>query len=129
MITASPYIVFKGEAEAALTFYQSVLGGTLDLMRFSEVGMEGELIMHGQLTTPDGWTLMASDGPQDTSTANGRVQICLWGDDPERLAAIFAGLADGGEVSTALEKQVWGDVYGDLHDRFGVYWALNIGAA
>jgi PhnB protein len=28
-----------------------------------------------------------------------------------------------------LEKQMWGDEYGQLVDRFGVPWMVNIGPA
>lgn len=60
---------FRDNARTALEHYQRVLGGSLDISTFDsmpEMGhdpAEGELVMHGQLTTDDGMVLMASDTP------------------------------------------------------------------
>ena len=39
----------------------------------------------------------------------------------------FAALGEGGEITTPLAEQMWGDVYGDLTDKFGIIWAFNVG--
>ena len=44
----------------------------------------------------------------------------------DRLRAWFAALSEGGEVHVPLEKQVWGDEFGQVADRFGVVWLVNI---
>ena len=64
----NPYLTFNGTAREAMhLFYQSVFGGDLTVSTFGEFGMEGDGaagVMHAQLETPDGFTLMASDtGP------------------------------------------------------------------
>src|SRR5687768_7878402 len=64
----NPYINFTSEARAAMDFYTSVFGGKLKVMTFKEGGMaeagaDGDRIMHAQLETPNGMTLMASDTP------------------------------------------------------------------
>jgi PhnB protein len=41
----------------------------------------------------------------------------------------FTKLAEGGTVDVPLEKQMWGDVFGQLTDRFGIGWLVNIAAA
>ncbi len=43
-----------------------------------------------------------------------------------QLAEIFTKLAEGGTVTMALEKQVWGDEYGQLTDKYGVAWMVNL---
>lgn len=58
-----------------------------------------------------------------------RIRIAIAGDDLEALTAAFSGLAQGGTVSTPLEKQMWGDTYGEVVDQFGVAWMFNIGSA
>lgn len=132
MITASAYIGFNGRAEEALTFYESVFVGELRLMHFSDMHIEdhGDWVMHGQLTTPEGWTLMCSDNPQATvPESDPRIGLCLWGDDEDRARALFDALAEGGEVTTPLAQQMWGDLYGDLTDRFGVSWSVDVSPA
>ncbi|MDQ3782634.1 MAG: VOC family protein, partial [Actinomycetota bacterium] len=63
----NPYISFDGNAREALEFYKSVLGGELSVMTFGEVGGEtgpgADKIMHGQLQSPSGFTLMGADSP------------------------------------------------------------------
>src|SRR6266568_2559328 len=63
----NPYISFADTARPALEFYKEVFGGTLTLSSFGDFGDKeapgAELIMHGMLETPDGFTLMAADTP------------------------------------------------------------------
>ena len=72
--TLNPYINFKDNAREAMDFYKSVLGGELTISTFKEGGASSgpadeNLIMHSQLETPAGFTLMASDTPTVTSTS------------------------------------------------------------
>jgi PhnB protein len=127
----NPYISFGDNAREAMTFYQQVLGGTLELHTFGEYGASDEsfadLVMHGMLETDDGLTLMGADSPPGMSrTVGNNITISLSGDDDERLRERFAGLAEGGSVDVPLEKQMWGDVFGQLTDRFGIGWLVNI---
>ena len=62
----NPYLNFDGTAREAMTFYQQVLGGRLDVMTFGQYGAEGDGadgVMHAYLATDDGFVLMASDLP------------------------------------------------------------------
>ena len=125
----NPYLNFPvGVGAEAMTFYADVLGGKLDVVRFADMGMEGppEALMHGYLVTADGFVLMASDvGPDDTTSA-GNISLCLGGDDEETMRGWFARLGEGGEVHVELAPQVWGALYGQLRDRFGITWMFNI---
>jgi PhnB protein len=129
----NPYLNFPGTAREAMTFYQEVLGGTLDIMTFGQYGAEGEGadgVMHAYLATDDGFVLMASDmppGQEGAATAASNVHVSLSGDD-ERLRGYWDGLAEGATVSMPLEKQMWGDEFGALTDRFGISWMVNIGS-
>jgi len=127
----NPYISFGASAREAMTFYQQVLGGELTLSTFGEYGAAdspiADQIMHAMLETPDGLTLMASDTPPGMERREGNnVTISLSGDDAESLRSRFEGLAEGGTVDMPLEKQVWGDEFGQLTDRFGIGWLVNI---
>ena len=125
----NPYLNYNGNAREAMTFYQGVLGGELNISTFGEYGGEGgDGVMHAQLETPDGFTLMASDtGPgMGEVTAGSNFAVSLSGDD-DALRGYFDGLAEGGTVTMPLEKQMWGDEFGMLTDKFGVSWLVNIG--
>ena len=129
----NPYISFNGNAREALEFYASVLGGSLNVNTFGEFGAahspddEGK-IMHGQLETEDGLTLMGADTPADMEFNPGNtITVSLSGDEGDRLRGYWEGLSDGGTVTVPLEKQMWGDEFGMCIDRFGVAWMVNIG--
>ena len=127
----NPYISFNGQAKEAMEFYQAVLGGELNSNTFGEFGAAdgdaAEQIMHAQLETPDGFTLMAADTPPGMDYNPGtNITISLSGDDTDNLRGWFEKLSDGGQVTVPLEKQMWGDEFGQLVDKFGITWLVNI---
>ncbi|GAA4868672.1 VOC family protein [Actinomycetospora straminea] len=132
-VRLNPYLHFDGEAADAVAFYADVFGGTTSVMTFAEMGMEGpdaQKVMHGQLETEQGMTLMVADMPPGTTRERGNdVTVALSGDDEPTLRGWYEQLSAGGTVGTPLEKQMWGDFYGDCTDRFGVRWMVNISAA
>ena len=128
----SPYLSFDGNAREAMEFYQQVFGGELSLTPFREFGTEdpalADKIMHGMLRTGDGAVLMASDLPPGAELRRGNTNtLCLSGDDADKLHRWWEQLSAGGVVKTPLEKQVWGDEYGECEDRFGTPWMIDIG--
>lgn len=127
----NPYIGFADTARAAMEFYKEVFGGTLTLSSFGDVGDKdapgAELIMHGMLETPDGFTLMAADTPPGMEYKPGSsIAISLSGDDGAALRGWWDRLSAGGKVTLPLEKQMWGDEFGMCEDKFGVAWMVNI---
>ncbi len=135
----NPYLQFRDNARDAMNFYKDVFGGDLNVSTFGEYGggadethdAAADGIMHAQLDAPNGFTLMASDIPPGMDTGgdvtNGT--ISLSGDDDADLRGYFDKLADGGKVTMPLEKQMWGDEFGMLTDRFGIDWMVNIAGA
>ena len=127
----NPYISFDGTARQAMEFYNDVFGGNLTLTTFGEFGDPGspgaDKIMHGMLETSNGFTIMGSDTPPGMEHNPGdNITISLSGDDAAELRGYWERLADGGNVTVPLEKQMWGDEYGSLVDRFGIPWMVNI---
>jgi PhnB protein len=130
----NPYLHFSGNAREAMEFYRSVLGGQLDVMTFGDAGGGGDEypddgVMHAFLRTSDGLELMASDGHDPDATGPDRLSLSVSGDDAATLTRWFEALAEGGEVDVPLEKQVWGDTFGQVTDRFGMRWLVNISTA
>jgi PhnB protein len=127
----NPYIAFDGNAREAMDFYQSVFGGDLTISTFGEFGAPeagiADKVMHAMLTADNGFALMASDTPPGmTYTPGGSISVSLSGDDGDDLRGYWQKLSDGGSVSVPLEKQMWGDEFGQCNDRFGVAWMVNI---
>jgi PhnB protein len=126
----NPYIAFTDNARTAMEFYKSVFGGNLTLNTFGDFGNPdpavANLVMHAQLETDQGYTIMASDtAPGMPARTGSRITVSLSGDDAE-LRDYFAKLAEGGTIALPLEKQQWGDEFGMLTDQFGVDWMVNV---
>jgi len=128
----NPYLGFRDNARQAMEFYQSVFGGELTLSTFGDLHAsddpaEADKIMHGQLETTSGYTLMGADTPNQMPYHPGDTySVSLSGDDEDELRGYWDKLVDGGTVTVPLEKAPWGDAFGMLTDRFGVAWLVNI---
>jgi PhnB protein len=127
----NPYISFESNARQAMEFYKGVFGGNLDMNTFGEFGQpdspDADKIMHSQLETDTGFTLMASDTPAGMQRNPGdTITISLSGDDADALRGYWGKLSDGGTVTMPLEKQMWGDEFGMCVDKFGIPWMVNI---
>jgi len=129
----NPYLNFNGNARQALEFYRSVFGGSLTLSTFADFGGGGtpdaDRIMHGQLETEAGYTIMAADvtSEMEHHPAAG-FSVSLSGDDGDALHSYFEQLAASGTTTMPLAKQTWGDEFGMCVDSFGIPWLVNISA-
>jgi PhnB protein len=127
----NPYLNFNGTAREAMDFYAEVFGGKLVISTFADFGAkdspDANRVMHAQLETDAGYTLMGADVTSDMEYhAPAGFSVSLSGDDGDQLRGYFEKLSAGGTVTMPLQKQVWGDEFGMCVDRFGVSWLVNI---
>ena len=127
----TPYIMFKGNCEAALNFYSKALGGKIGhISRYSDapenqMGMSPDKIMHTHFEVNGNTLFMASDGPGNDSDS-GMVNLSLNFNDPGSIQSAFAALSDGGTVTMPLQDTFWGATFGMLKDQFGIKWMFNM---
>ncbi len=137
-IALTPYLRFDGDAREAIGFYHRVFGGELGLLTFGQ-GMgdtdpeTSERVMHSSLYLERGIHLMASDVPQGMELGiNGSMSLSsddADGGDAEMLTSWWEHLQEDAEVTQPLEQAPWGDRFGQLTDKFGVTWMVNVPAA
>ena len=132
-IRLNPYLSFRDNARDAMTFYQSVFGGELTTSTFAEAHAsddpaEQAKIMHSELVTAGGQTLMASDTPNGMEHSANGYAISLSGAavDEAELQGWWSKLSEGGSITLPLEKAPWGDQFGMCVDKYGVSWMVNI---
>lgn len=129
-----PYLFFDGNCREAMNYYQTILGGSLEMSSMAEMqgaepstSTDDERIMHARLVSGD-FRLMASDiikGQEHVVGTN--VHLSLLGTNESKLRALFLSFAEqGGKVDLPLEKQFWGDIFGMVTDKYGVHWLVNI---
>ena len=135
MALLNPYLNFRGQAREAIEFYQSVLGGEFTVSTFGDFQMPGvaddekDSVMHSQLTPPSGFTLMISDVPAKMPGEISNGTISISGNETDEIRGYFDALAAGGEVGLPLDQAPWGDYFGQVTDKFGVQWMVNIAGA
>src|SRR5437762_11128999 len=127
----NPYLNFNGNARQAMEFYADVFGGELRLSTFGEAGMadspDADKVMHGQLETPAGYTIMAADVPSEMEyQPMAGSAVSLSGDDIDELRGYWERLSGSGTATMPMQKQVWGDEFGMCVDGFGVPWLVTI---
>lgn len=125
----SNYLFFTTSCEPALAFYtQCGLGRVVEVLRYGDNGMPVKneamrgRIMHAKFEGP-GVAFYASDN-DDAEPMRGSAHLLVI-DDPTFMRQLFERLADGGNITTPLGIQPWGDFFGKLTDRFGVQWMLD----
>jgi PhnB protein len=120
-----------------MEYYRDILGGELALTTYGEGGMAddpgvADRIMHGQLETASGFTLMGGDAaPGTPAQPMSGVQISLSGDTASdaELSGYYDKLAEKGTVVEPLVTAPWGDKFGMVTDPYGVLWMVNIAGA
>ena len=132
MTTLNPYLSFRDNAKEAMTFYQSVFGGELNMSTFgeyhaSEDPAEQDKIMHAMLTTDSGMVLMGADTPNGMNYNPGdNFSVSLSGEDETELRGYWDRLSSDGTVTVPFEPAPWGDTFGMCTDKFGVPWMVDV---
>ncbi len=136
MVTINPYINFNGNAEEALTFYQSVFGGEFGtITRFKDIASaefpvpESEANKIMRITLPIGSTLLiANDVPEmmgRVSENENRSKIAVRADNKEEAERIVNGLSEGGTVEMPLAESPWGTTFAMFRDKYGIEWTVE----
>jgi PhnB protein len=129
-----PYLSFNGNCEKAVRFYESALGGKLEvLLKNSDSPMAEQTpkehldrIMHARLALPGGGVLYAGDcPPQMKYSGIHGVGLTLNFDTVDQATKAFNALAAGGTVTMALQPMFWSKIFGMLTDKFGTPWMVN----
>jgi PhnB protein len=126
----NPYLFFSGSCREAMTRYQEIFGGQLDLLTMADVpeGVETpdqkDLIMHSALTISDGY-LMASDDPTGDAGPMKGISVSVALADAAETERVFKELSDGGVVTLPISETFFSPAFGMCIDRFGVPWMVN----
>jgi PhnB protein len=130
-----PYLFFTDTCREAMTRYQEVLGGELEIMSLADMPAgeepppgetDPDMVIHAALTFGDGDLLMASDDPTGDGAGVKGAALSISADDEAEARRIFDALSEGGEVFMPLEATFWSPLFGSFADRFGVSWMVGL---
>jgi PhnB protein len=128
----NPYLIYDGNCQEALKFYQKVLGARIEAThRYGEGPPEMQVapehkdrIMHARLTI-DGEVLMASDAYPGNFQKPQGFSVSLQVEDPTDAERRFKALADGGSINMPFGKTFFSKGFGMCVDKFGIPWMVN----
>lgn len=136
-ISVSNHLNFRGDARAALEFYQPVFGGDIVVITYQDAHnvqnhSEANQVMWGQVAANNGFRVMAYDVPARMNWERGENSffVSVRGDSIDEITAFWEKLSDdGATIVQDLAPANWAPLYGMLKDRFGVVWVLDVVAA
>lgn len=130
------HLNFRGQARAALQFYQSVFGGELVAVTYADAyaaqdPTEADQVMWGQVTSQNGFAVMAYDvpGQRPFNPGEGAFFVSVRGETAAEITDYWAKLAVGATILAPLAPSNWAPLYGMLKDRFGVTWVFDVAVA
>ncbi len=126
-----PYIHFQGNCREAMTAYEAIFGGRLEIMTYDQAPDASDemkasgLVMHSTLHL-SGRILLASDFPPGLKgDPQQAVTISHIAPSVPEAKRLFAALSEGGEVIMDYQPTFWSDGFGMLKDRFGTHWMIS----
>ncbi|WP_096200434.1 VOC family protein [Bacillus sp. FJAT-45350] len=130
------YLTFNGNCREAVEFYSDVFKTEVpQIMIFGDSPPNPEyplpeeaknLIMHARLTI-NGSTVMFSDTFPGTPFVTGNnISLAVVSKNKEDIQSYFDKIKEGGNVGMELQETFWSKCYGQVTDKFGVIWQLNL---
>ena len=128
----NPYLFYNGNCDAALKYYQKVLGAKIERVHTYEGGPDEmqippdykNKVMHAHITI-DGEVLMASDAPPGRFNKPQGFSVSLQVENPTDAEKRFKALAEGGTVTMPFGKTFFAKGFGMCVDQFGNPWMVN----
>jgi len=134
MTQAIAYLAFNGNCAQAMRFYETALGGKLEVMMSGGESPMAEhipaefrhRILHARLVLPGGGTLYGGDAPAHLPYEGIKgVSITVDYATVAEARQVFDALAGGGQVSMPMQPAFWAKAWGMLVDKFGTPWIVN----
>ena len=132
-ITTIPHVNFDGQAAAALAFWGAALGTEPVVVTYGQSGavadpVWADRVVWGQVTSASGVRVMAFDvwPGQPYDQGPNAFYVYVHGNDAAEITGYWDALAEGAEIRQPLGPSAWAPLAGQLRDRFGVVWALDI---
>lgn len=124
-----PFLMFEGDAEAAMNFYVSLFPGAeiVSISRFGPEGPGAEGSVYQASFTVAGQTIMCFDSPvKHGFTFTPSVSLFVECESDAEIDRLAGALVEGGEFLMPLGDYGFSRRFAWVSDRFGVSWQLNL---
>lgn len=129
MTQVSTFLMFGGEAEAAVTLYTSLIPNSriVDIKRYGkgEAGKEGTVML--AVFSLGGTEYRAIDSSIDHGfTFTPATSLFVTCGSEAEVDRLFAALLEGGQVMMPLAAYPFAKKFAWIADRFGVSWQISL---
>lgn len=125
----TPFLMFTGQAQEAIKFYQSVFPRTkvdsIEKYGADEIGIEGTVKV--ATFTVEGQPIKCTDSPiKHDFDFTPSFSFFVECEDEQQLESRFKILSDGGKVMMPIDNYGFSQKFAWVSDKFGVSWQLNL---
>jgi PhnB protein len=149
-VQTTTHLNFRGDARAALEFYQSVFGGHSVINTYADFGMPAEIpgadkVVFGLIAAENGFRLMGYDilgqtgggiagggstrRENHTTITDQALFVSISSPTLDELQGYWDALAVDATIVEPLAASAWSAGVGMLTDRFGVTWSVSVVAS
>jgi len=124
---ATPFLMFQGEAKAALALYRETFPDYVELLlqEHAEGAQAGQVAM--ARFRVGGLEIMLNDSPPvHAFTFTPSTSIFIDCEDEAQLRTLAEKLGEGGGVMMPIGNYGFSSLFTWIADRFGVSWQLNL---
>lgn len=128
MSKVTPFLMFQGDAEEAMTLYTS-LWEESEITRITryganESGEEGS-VMQGAFLLKGQEIMCIDSNVKHEFTFTPSMSLFVTCETEEEINRIYDRLVDGGEALMPLDDYSFSKKFGWITDKFGVSWQIN----
>ncbi|WP_428909985.1 VOC family protein [Niallia sp. Krafla_26] len=130
-----PYLVTNGNGREAVKFYEDALDAeVLGVQTFGEYPHEPgstlpeeakDLIIHANLRIGNTHLMISDNFPGQPYQIGENVTIAVLMNDSEKTKEVYGKLKEGGEEIMPLQETPWSPLYGQVKDKYGVFWQVS----
>jgi predicted 3-demethylubiquinone-9 3-methyltransferase (glyoxalase superfamily) len=125
---ACPFLMFEGNAEAAINLYVALFSGQVDSMQryaAGEPGPDGTVKLAS--FTVAGQTIKATDSfVKHAFSFTPSVSLFVECESESEIDRLYAALGEGGSTLMPIDNYGFSRRFAWVNDRFGVSWQLNL---
>jgi PhnB protein len=125
------HINFAGQCQKAFEFYQSILGGNIELLTYENSPAKNQVpenwlhkIVHGSFHF-NNLQIAGTDVLPENYLAPQGFQLLLQMEANIEAGRVFDALSQDGLVIMPLQKTFWTQSFGIVTDQFGITWEIN----
>lgn len=127
----NPYLNFPGNCEDAINYYAECFKGSVEQVSRYETAPfpisedYRNKVLHSIVKFGDNIIMACDQFPGSTPVSGNQIVLSISSEDEEESKRLFDRLSQGGSVTMPLERQFWGDLFGQVTDRYGISWMVS----